>query len=307
MTPKNIITFSFETKIRIPFEAEIIDFNIVMHPECFKQSPLAQLTSIQIYSLNCQECKSDWMKDIIIKTVYKFNVKPDSPIFKEIVRGKKYLFDEGRFSTLPITNEQLIYDILTYGAWKKGLYIGKTYTLSSTWKWTMNPYYGDSQSDEPIITFDSYWALVPIEPISFLIDDFKDFWQLQEDDRAVPLHHELLSEVMVSKNYGRSAYLILYTAFEVATKTLLKFKRPELAWFVENIPSPDLLKIYREFIDIHIAKIVDEEGYDKLRNINNKRNGIAHTGKPVKHETLVEDYELIRAWIKKIDCELGYF
>src|SRR2546422_3448400 len=67
---------------------------------------------------------------------------------------------------------------------------------------------------------------------------------------AVPLGHELLREAFRNqRDNTRSAVVMAVAAAETAMKELVVTLAPETRWLMENIPSPPLDKIIREYLE----------------------------------------------------------
>jgi len=112
--------------------------------------------------------------------------------------------------------------------------------------------------------------------------------------------------MLVDKGLNRSAYLMMYISLEVATKSLISFRKPDTKWLINNIPSPDLYKLYTDFIHKEIAEILDKDSLGILRDISTKRNQLAHQGAYVREDILRKHLRYINLWMKKIDYEMGY-
>ncbi|GAB4023730.1 hypothetical protein GCM10028808_74840 [Spirosoma migulaei] len=205
----------------------------------------------------------------------------------------------------------LVIDLIKYIGWRKDLDIqySQFEKIKIDWRWDTD----GMSSDDPVdvthrfSNFQHYY-LTTDHKVHIAAEDFVDFYSLQDEFGAVPLHHELLFEVdrLRQGQYNRSAYLMLYTTLEVATKGLIRQKKPDAAWLINNMASPNLNKLYSEYINKEIAPILDSDDLDNLMKITTKRNSVAHTGEGVKKETLEKHFEQIKRWVKQIDFVLGY-
>lgn len=145
------------------------------------------------------------------------------------------------------------------------------------------------------------------------IELVKGFVQSGESE---PLGHELLREAgSIKSNYPKSALLIAVSAAETAIKKCITFFKPETCWLIENTASPDIIKLYRDYIHAEILKdtkykslnLPNETILKPLRNIIYMRNIIAHGGVCNINGDKVSDYlHTIKNLLWLIDLFLGY-
>ncbi len=100
------------------------------------------------------------------------------------------------------------------------------------------------------------------------------------------LPYELLREAMeLQSKQPRSAVIIALAAVEIATKGLVARSLPETAWLVENIPTPPINRILREYAPNiqtpagHSLKI-PKEILRSHQSAVKLRNQITHTSQP---------------------------
>ena len=125
--------------------------------------------------------------------------------------------------------------------------------------------------------------------------------ELWSTDRLIePLGHTLLHEAgSLAEESPRSAILILTAAIETAVKMHLSTAAPDTAWLMEEIQSPPVFKILRDYIpSVHESRGVDMSYWAKLLPLFKKtqklievRNKVAHTGR------IPEDAGPIRAYL----------
>jgi len=213
-----------------------------------------------------------------------------------------------------IFREQAI-SLTRYIGWQKGLGIfdphGKG--ITTRWHWHMGSLSGNDQTDRETYRAGQLfrWVHGPVHIDEAGLDRYYVF---QEKQLSMPLHHELIGEAskLISVGYERSAFLILYSALEVASKSLIAAKFPDAEWLIENMPSPDLAKLYKEFInekifvDDHEEARLSEGDIKQLRELTRKRNVLAHSGNWLSKESMSNHYRTVEGWIKRIDKILGY-
>lgn len=120
-------------------------------------------------------------------------------------------------------------------------------------------------------------------------EDSKNFQEIWEkDDIAEPLGHTLVREASaLASESPRSAILIMATALETAVKIHISTIAPDTDWLLEEIPSPPLFKILRDYIPlIHLRRGNELFFWEKVKPFIKKvqklielRNKVAHTGK----------------------------
>lgn len=100
-----------------------------------------------------------------------------------------------------------------------------------------------------------------------------------------PLYHELLREARSIKSlHSRSSLLIAVSATEAGVKQTITTLQPQTKWLIENAPSPDVIKLYRDYI--HGKLLPDRKEIDipkntilePLRKLIQMRNILAHGG-----------------------------
>lgn len=144
--------------------------------------------------------------------------------------------------------------------------------------------------------------------------DLQNLWV--HDSISEPLGHTLLREAAaLSHESPRSSVLMMAAALETAVKTHVSNIAPDTAWLMEEIPSPPVFKILKDYIPlVHQKKGNELKFWDKLKPELKKvqklielRNKIAHTGKlPVDIESIENNIDLVSDFLYVIDVLDGH-
>ncbi len=138
-----------------------------------------------------------------------------------------------------------------------------------------------------------------------LLTEITNFVQAGQEE---PLPHALFREAWSLRSSNpRSALLIGVAAAEVAVKSYIARVAPETRWLVENLASPPIDKIMREYIP-NLPRQVPEGSLneipagviDELKKAVTLRNKVAHTGEySLSHPSLEAKLQVIRdlLWI----------
>ncbi len=125
--------------------------------------------------------------------------------------------------------------------------------------------------------------------ITWSDSDRDDILALWADGSSEPLGHELLREArQLAGASSRSSLLVAASALEVGVKRYLAARLPGTDWLMENVPSPPVDKMLRQFVPL-----VTSCSPETLKNWPNlgsrfkivthyieQRNKIAHQGNP---------------------------
>ncbi len=112
----------------------------------------------------------------------------------------------------------------------------------------------------------------------------KTLWNADHNE---PLAYELLREAKnLIVSAPRSALLILATALEVGVKAYIAKVAPQTEWLVENLPSPPVYKLFRDYLPFLQATPIDDlRDWTKLRplfkdcqKLFESRNDLTHAG-----------------------------
>jgi hypothetical protein len=121
-----------------------------------------------------------------------------------------------------------------------------------------------------------------------------DLLRLHEDDVEEPFAYELIREAWAQRQANpRSALITSITALEIAVKQFIARRVPGADWLVENVATPDVIKLLREYLSTLDPppgarpgagrfEELPEELWRLLLKRRNQRNDIIH--KPAAYE-----------------------
>jgi hypothetical protein len=130
-----------------------------------------------------------------------------------------------------------------------------------------------------------------------------------------PVSHELLREAYAIADHNpRSGLVIGIAACEIGVKLCISNLVPDAAWLVENVPSPPVEKMLREYLPELPArnringKVLPPPGriLEVIKKGVNLRNQIIHKGATVKPTTCEEVFEAVRDVLWLCDYYSGY-
>ena len=147
--------------------------------------------------------------------------------------------------------------------------------------------------------------------------DAKDLQQLWEKDGIEePLGHTLVREAeALAYESPRSAILIMTAALETAVKMHISSIAADTEWLMEEVPSPPISKILRDYIPlVHLRRGNELVFWDnvkpfikKVQKLIELRNKIAHTGKiPEDAIPVHESIELVSDLLYLLDVLAGH-
>ncbi len=128
-------------------------------------------------------------------------------------------------------------------------------------------------------------------------DDLNSLWSAV--DQAEPLGHALLREATtLSSHSPRSAILIMTAALETATKMHISRVAPDTSWLMEEIASPPIFRMLRDYIPtVHASKGRNMDFWNVIKPLIKKtqelveiRNKVAHTGTIPENAGNIQDY-----------------
>jgi hypothetical protein len=111
-----------------------------------------------------------------------------------------------------------------------------------------------------------------------------------------PFPYELIREAWAQRDANpRSALITAITALEVAVKQFIAKRVPPADWLVENVPTPDVIKLMREYLptldppagaDPNAQRFekLPEQLLNLLHKRRNQRNDVIH--KPAAYESM---------------------
>lgn len=280
------------------------------------QLKIEALNEIKSLSIHAEDPRNEGGDVLVFESILKYKLNVNSQAYKHYVATWDAAgpLGQDRMRVIKKAHQQLSINLIKYLKWRKGIPLNYTTIekINTTLRWEIEGSPEDCSEKltlpaTPVLVFGQHFY-ARSSKIQVAQDDFADFYLLHSQGDFIPLHHELLIEVekLLMGSYSRSAYLMLYIALEVSTKSLIRVRKPDATWLIDNTPSPNLHKMYSEFINKEIAQVISNEDLEKLKDITSKRNRVAHKGEDVKTETLDKHFDLIKAWIKAIDYELGY-
>jgi hypothetical protein len=110
-----------------------------------------------------------------------------------------------------------------------------------------------------------------------------------------PFPYELVREAWAQRDANpRSALITAITALEIAVKQFIAKRVPAADWLVENVPSPDVIKLMREYLPNLDPPARGRAGAERFRELpdelwrlllkrRNQRNDVIH--KPAAYES----------------------
>ena len=125
-------------------------------------------------------------------------------------------------------------------------------------------------------------------------DAEQDLQQLVAKGESEPFAYELLREAWAIRDSNpRSSLLIAITALEVGVKQYIANRVEPAAWLVNNLPSPDVIKVLRDYLPVlkppaggaggaSELEPLPDDLIKELRKRRDQRNDIAH--KPEVHQ-----------------------
>lgn len=129
-------------------------------------------------------------------------------------------------------------------------------------------------------------------------NDLQKLW-IADGEITEPLGHTLLREAAtLSSESPRSSILIMTAALETAVKTHISRIAPDTAWLMEEVASPPIFKILRDYIPLihrNCGKEIDfwekvKPSIKKIQNLIELRNKVAHTGKIPENSGRIHDF-----------------
>jgi len=139
--------------------------------------------------------------------------------------------------------------------------------------------------------------------------------QTIQDEKVEPLGHELLYEARALEfNSIRSAIVLAVTAAEVGFKQFAVDLVPGSKWLVENLPTPPLVRMLREFLPtlpirrklVDQQHLVPESLLAELEKAVQLRNDVVHGGKGnLKRSTVRSAVKAVRDLLYLLDVYAG--
>ncbi|NID09394.1 hypothetical protein [Fibrivirga algicola] len=204
----------------------------------------------------------------------------------------------------------LRWHLIQYLIWRYGLIEGDNIwkNMGNSCKWSIDSKEGSNPLTN-IYMLGEVTFTVNIPEIELKTDDFSDFTvSYKRSGNGIPLHREILVEAEFLKNKSRfrSALLMIYTALEVGTKSLLTYKNPDATWLVEHTSTPDIVKIHKEYLPAIIEDPLTSEELDLLRKLTSQRNIIAHSGRVSDKLDIDKYFSFAEKALYKIESNMDY-
>lgn len=144
--------------------------------------------------------------------------------------------------------------------------------------------------------------------------DLQELWSAT--GLTEPLGHALVREAAaLASESPRSSILIMTAALETAVKMHISHIAPDTAWLMQEIPSPPIFKVLRDYIPlIHSIRGKEIDFWDKVKPFIKKaqklielRNKVAHTGKiPEDAGPIQDDLVLVSDLLYLLDVLDGH-
>lgn len=230
-----------------------------------------------------------------------------------------YLKSIGAENTIYIFNE-LCLEIINYLRIKEklSLNVGASDFIPINCTWEIDNGKGCFVGINDVWTVTEVCDIIPYY-IDINVDTFSDLYNRKQEEKLQPVYHELLFESENAiRNYSiRSGLLILYSAFEVATKTYVREGKIQTDYVISKLQSAHLTELYKNYINKEISEILFDDEFKVLQEMTEFRNAVAHRGeltikssdKKIITLTLTRLFEylsFVKIVIGRIDKELKY-
>jgi len=149
--------------------------------------------------------------------------------------------------------------------------------------------------------------------LSWSADEMDEVKKMVESGESEPLAHELLREAVgLRPEYPDVALIMAVSAAEIGIKQYIGRSQPETEWLIENMPSPDILRMLREYIpkikpqNEFLGRVVIPENsiLSKLKKAVPNRNRLIHVGE-TKHTH--EDLDALLSCVSDLLYLLDYY
>jgi hypothetical protein len=150
----------------------------------------------------------------------------------------------------------------------------------------------------------------------FSKEEKKDIRKIVKERKEEPVYHEMYREAWGQRHSNpRSSLVTGLSALEVATKITISSLVPKSEWLIENLPSPPVVKILRDFIpSLEALNMINgavlsppDDILETLKKAVSKRNQIIHLGgQALKGDKLDVMLNAIKDTIWLLDYYLGY-
>jgi len=150
---------------------------------------------------------------------------------------------------------------------------------------------------------------------SFSTGERKDVRKILKAELEEPVYHEMYREAWAQRRVNpRSSLVIAVSALEVAVKNMVSSVAPQTKWLVDNLSSPPIVKILKDYLPSLVVEntigggvqALPESVIGEIKKVVNVRNNVVHKGAhSLKYERLEEFLTTIRDVIWLMDFYSG--
>ena len=190
-------------------------------------------------------------------------------------------------------------DLLGLIIWSQGIHVNASFDEGTL-------YWGEKDNDNffvvPRNLNQKEFSVFLSNDITWEEQDRKVLSESWEKNLRIPLSHILAREATVLiEHHSRSAILMMTSALETGIKTHISKLSPDTEWLLENLLSPPIDKIFKNYIPLLYEKCGKTIEFQqelksltkKIKEIIEVRNKIAHTGK--LPENIGNIYEMLQS------------
>ncbi|WP_080239042.1 hypothetical protein [Spirosoma rigui] len=173
----------------------------------------------------------------------------------------------------------------------KDIWINEGENLLKLVRWRYNSTFDLSGIKEKVyLTLDEInWTEIHTRPSGLVltgawmseeIDVNQEIQKLLDSKISEPLYADILIEAKSQSSAAkRSAYILAVAALEIGVKQIIIKFKPDTSWLLDNIQSPPIEKLLREYLpQIAGGIVLSEETLKEVRNIVSDRNVMSHKG-----------------------------
>ena len=190
-------------------------------------------------------------------------------------------------------------DLLGLIVWSQGIHVNASFDKGTL-------YWGEKDKGNFFVVPRSFnqqeFPVFLSNDITWEEQDRKVLSESWEKNLKIPLSHILAREATVLiEHHPRSAILMMTSALETGIKTHISKFSPDTEWLLENLSSPPIDKIFKNYIQLLYEKCGRAIEFQqelksltkKIKEIIEVRNKIAHTGK--LPENIGNIYEMLQS------------
>ena len=145
---------------------------------------------------------------------------------------------------------------------------------------------------------------VKYNPVPMSVELHKDILELSNNliEVGAPIYHSLLIEAIEQRSDNpRSALIMGTVALETAIKRYISKLLPETAWLLDNVQSPPVFRILRDYIpdlpaetSIDVTVAIPIALRTRIQGGIEVRNKITHTGEIPENSQASKEYQKYR-------------